>query len=202
MLNLLFQNPILFLLWAISLIIAVTIHEFAHALAADKVGDPTARAYGRLTLNPLAHLDPIGTLMILVAGFGWGKPVPVDSYNFRNPKRDSLIVSAAGVVTNFVFAAICSIIIKIFPPLQTFGSVLIILNIGLGVFNLLPIPPLDGSKILISLLPGRQSYEWELFFDRYGWYLLIIFVIPLIGGQSLASLFITPIINFFLGIFL
>jgi Zn-dependent protease len=200
MLDLLFQNPIVFLLWAVSLLVAVTIHEFSHAYIADKLGDPTPRAHGRVSLNPISHLDPIGTFMILVAHIGWGKPVPVDSYNFQNPKRDIMLVSLAGPASNLILASLLAILMKFVPIIAILAVPMIILNVGLAVFNLMPIPPLDGSKILTGLLPGRKAYEWESFTSRYGWYLLLIFIIPF-GGRSLASTIISPIINSLLKLF-
>lgn len=195
MLELLFQNPILFLLWGVSLVIAVTIHEFAHALAADKLGDPTPKAYDRVTLNPLAHLDPLGTLALLVANIGWGKPVPVDAYNFANPRKDMLLVSLAGPGSNLLLAGLMAILIRLFPNVAILGIPLIILNVGLAIFNLIPIPPLDGSKILPNLLPKQQAYEWEQLTERLGLFGLLLFVLPIFGGQSLIGILISPIIS-------
>lgn len=195
MLELLTQNPLFFLLWAISLVIAVTIHEFAHAFVADKLGDPTPRAYGRVTLNPLSHMDPLGTVALLVANIGWGKPVPVDSYNFANPRRDTLLVSFAGPGSNILLAIIMAIIIRIFPITSIIGLPLIILNIGLAIFNLIPIPPLDGSKILPGLLSKQQAYAWEQMTERLGIVGLLFLILPIFGGRSLISIVITPIIS-------
>lgn len=195
MLDLLFQNPILFFIWGISLVIAVTIHEFSHAFVADKLGDPTPKAYGRLSLNPLAHLDPLGTLAILIANIGWGKPVPVDSYNFANPKRDTLLVSLAGPASNFILAVILSLLMLFFPVTSILAVPMIILNVGLGIFNLIPIPPLDGSKILAGLLNNRQAFIWEQISNTYGFYLLLILVLPFFGGQSLLGTLISPLIS-------
>ena len=195
MLELLYQNPTLFVLWAISLVVAVTIHEFAHAYVADKLGDPTPRAYGRVTLNPLSHLDPLGTVAILVASIGWGKPVPVDSYNFENPRRDTLLVSFAGPGSNLILAGILAILIRIVPASTIIAIPMIILNVGLAVFNLLPIPPLDGSKILPGLVSKQAAYAWEQFMDRIGVVGLIFLVLPLFGGRSIISILISPIIS-------
>lgn len=204
MLSQLFTSPIFFLNSIIALVIAVTIHEFAHAWVADRLGDPTPRLAGRLNLNPLSHLDPLGTLMLLVARFGWGKPVPVDSFNLKNPRRDTALVSLAGPMSNFILASLLAIPLKSFilPPLLfIFLSSLIIINISLGVFNLLPIPPLDGSKILFGFLPERQASEWESLLNQYSSILLILLIIPF-GGSSFASRLIGPIINFVLSLLL
>jgi len=154
----------------LSLLVAVTIHEFCHALAADKLGDPTPRAYGRLTLNPLAHLDPLGTLMLFIAHFGWGKPVPIDPYNFRHPRRDEIIVSLAGPLSNFLLAFIFSRI----PGTLTY--ILTYTNLYLGIFNLFPIPPLDGSKVLLNILPLDTAIKIESAFQQYGYVLIALLI--------------------------
>ncbi|HPD44655.1 MAG TPA: site-2 protease family protein [Candidatus Woesebacteria bacterium] len=167
----------------IALIIAITIHEFSHAYVADHLGDPTPRSAGRLSLNPLAHLDPLGTLMLFLAGFGWGKPVPIDPYNFRHPRRDSALVSVAGPVSNLIFAVLITLIAKFFY-IPLFG-ILIFINISLAVFNLLPFHPLDGSHIFPDLFPGRS-----------GMIILILLILPLFQGTALISYLLFPIINF------
>src|SRR3989339_661935 len=113
LISLLFQNPLVFLFLAVVLIVSLAIHEFAHAYASDKLGDPTAKSLGRLTLNPLAHLDPVGTLLMLVAGFGWGKPVPFNPMYLKNPKRDTAIISFAGPFANFVIALVFILLTKL-----------------------------------------------------------------------------------------
>jgi Zn-dependent protease len=197
----LFANPISFIIWAFSLLIAVDIHEFAHAWIADRLGDPTPRAYGRLTLNPLAHLDPVGTLMLLLTRFGWGKPVPIDTYNLENPRRDSALISLAGPASNLILATILSVIGHWSLVIGHFLAPLIILNVSLAIFNLLPIPPLDGSKILLGLLPTNLAFEWETIFSQYGLLLIIFLVFPFFG-RSLASIIILPIINLILDLLL
>ncbi|HWS49026.1 MAG TPA: site-2 protease family protein [Candidatus Methanoperedens sp.] len=169
----------------ISLLIAITIHEFFHALAADKLGDPTPRAYGRLTLNPLAHLDLLGTLMMFIAHFGWGKPVPIDPYNFRHPRRDEIIVSLAGPLSNFLLA----IIFSRFPG--SLAYILTYTNLYLGIFNLFPIPPLDGSKILLNLLPQETSINIEHAFERYGFILIALLIV-----SGLLTRILNPIFSF------
>ncbi len=194
LINLLSQDPLQFVLFALALVVAITIHEFAHAYVADRLGDPTPRIQDRTNLNPLSHLDPIGTIAILFVGFGWGKPVPYDPYNLENPKRDSLLIALAGPSSNFILATALAIIINLVPALALWLVPIIYLNVVLGVFNLLPVPPLDGSKILTGLLPVEQAIDFEHFANRYGIFLLLLFLLPF-GGSSLASMIITPLIN-------
>lgn len=200
------DNLIIKLLSFICLIIAITLHEFFHALTADHLGDPTPRSRGRLTLNPMAHADPIGTIALpllnLLTGLptiGWAKPVPIDPFNFRHPKKDEIIVSLAGPSSNLLLAIISSLCLRFFPLSQIFYIffyLLALINISLFVFNLIPIPPLDGSHILLNLLPEKSRIQWEETFDRYG-FLLIIFLVffPIFNGQSLISLIMTPLIS-------
>ena len=184
------------LIWLPALLIAVTIHEFAHAFAAEKLGDPTPRLQGRLTLNPLSHLDPIGTLMLFIFHFGWGKPVEFDPFNLRHPKRDTAVIALSGPVSNLILAILLSIVIRFLPSslLGLFLIPIITLNISLAIFNLLPIPPLDGSKVLYGILPGDWAEEYNRFIKDYGTILLIIFIFPF-GGSSIAVQLISPIIN-------
>jgi Zn-dependent protease len=206
MFNLLFQNPLSLLIFAIALLAAVTIHEFAHAWVADKLGDPTPRLSGRLTLNPLAHLDPIGTLALLIARIGWGKPVPIDPYNLNNPRRDTALISLAGPASNLVLTVLLSLLIKILGSQLVIVNYLItqvmILNVGLAIFNLLPIPPLDGSKILVGFLPQTWGIKVEEELRQYGTILLIILIFPFFGGASLATRIIWPIIDSILNLLL
>lgn len=205
MLDLLYTNPIAFFVWAIALLMAVDVHEFAHAWVADKLGDPTPRLNGRLTLNPLAHLDPLGTLALLIAHVGWGKPVPIDPFNLREPRRDSALISLAGPVSNFVLATLLALLLRILPIPQYLSiliSPIIILSVGLGVFNLIPIPPLDGSKVLLGFLPRDLAVEWEETLNQYGIFFLLILFIPLFGQQPLVHTIISPIINVILNLLL
>lgn len=205
MLSLLYSDPLSFLIFVVALLVAITIHEFSHAWMADKLGDPTARINKRLTLNPLAHLDPIGALALFLTGFGWGKPVPIDPYNLHSPKRDAALISLAGPASNLILASLLSLTFKIFSFSQFSFLVLIsiiTLNVVLAVFNLLPIPPLDGSKILMGLLPHDLAFKFEENLGQYGLILLIFVLFPLFGQTSLASLVISPIINSLLAILL
>lgn len=198
MLSTLFSNPLAFLVIAIGLILAISIHEYAHAAAADRLGDPTPRAMGRLTLNPRAHLDPLGTLALLFLGFGWGRPVGFDPYNLRSPRRDSALIALAGPASNLLFALVLSIIIKLLPSylLSTIGYVLISMNITLAVFNLVPIYPLDGEKILGGLLSPSLYREYATIMQQYGTIILILMLLPIAGGTSPISALISPVISF------
>ena len=187
------------------LILAITIHEFSHGLAADKLGDPTPRSFGRLTLNPLAHADMVGTILLPLLSamtgiptIGWAKPVPIDPFNFRHPKRDIIITSLAGPLSNLLIAVIFSLISNIFHIQNIFIYLFILINLSLCIFNLIPIPPLDGSKILFNLLPPESGAKWEEALNRYGFILLIILVfLPVTSnGQSILTSIISPIINF------
>ena len=194
------------LLSAPGVLIAITFHEFAHGYVAYKLGDDTAKMQGRLSLNPLHHLDPIGTLMLLVAGFGWGKPVEVNPRNYTRKmsmEKGEAIVSAAGPLMNFVLAIIFTLIycaIYKFASAtfltSTVGWVILLLvsstisiNIGLGVFNLIPLPPLDGSKIIMPFLP----YKAKEFFVNNEQIFYIIFILIWITG--FAGTLITPVIS-------
>ncbi len=204
-----FSDPFSVLLFVISLLFALTVHEAAHAWAANRLGDPTAKFSGRLTLNPLAHLDPIGTIMLFFFGFGWGKPVPVDEFNLNKPRRDNALIALAGPAVNLVVA----LFIGLFRlPVYFLGLnslvisglmlSLIRLNIILGVFNLLPIYPLDGSKILIGVLPEKTAQAVDLVLKRYGVFLLIFALLPVFFGRSLVSLVLVPAVSFFEFVFI
>lgn len=195
----LFSNPLLFIVWAIGLVLAISIHEYSHAVAADRLGDPTPRSQGRLTLNPLAHLDPLGTLALLFLGFGWGKPVMFDPYNLRSPRRDSALIAIAGPISNLLFALILSLILRFVPGLGVFSavfSIIIIMNITLAIFNLVPVFPLDGEKILGGLLPADLYREYSTIMSQYGTIILIFMLLPIAGGTSPISALISPVISF------
>jgi Zn-dependent protease len=191
------------IIFAVGLIVALTIHEFSHAFTADHFGDPTPRAYGRVSLNPLRHLDPVGTLMLLIFHFGWGKPVPIDPYNLS--KKEQILVSLAGPGSNLILATVTAILIRLLPANQTISSIVvqfIYINLILAIFNLIPIPPLDGSKLFLNLLPESQSIEWEKALDRYGFIILIALLFLPINGSNIINLIISPIINFLLRLLL
>src|SRR3989338_3055682 len=184
-----FLNPIFIL----SILIALSVHEWAHAFTANRLGDPTGRETGRLTLNPVAHLDLIGTILFLTVGFGWGKPVPVDHRYFRHPKRDMAITAIAGPLSNLVLACVAFLGLRLTGVTLEPGSLLgffsgsggvfqdflsqllvssLFVNLGLMAFNLLPIAPLDGSKVLQMLIPYRYEEQYEDFM-RFGPYILL-----------------------------
>jgi Zn-dependent protease len=202
MFNTLLHDPISFLIGFLSLVTAITIHEFAHAWAADRLGDPTPRAQGRLTLNPIKHLDPLGTLLILFAPIGWGKPVQFDPYNLENPRRDAAIISFAGPLSNLLLATVLSGILHFIFQTghinELVGGVLYLLiqlNISLAIFNLVPIHPLDGGKILVGLLPDDLASQWDKILHQYGMYLLILLVFPIFGSSLIWNI-IGPTVNF------
>ncbi|MBI2612094.1 site-2 protease family protein [Candidatus Gottesmanbacteria bacterium] len=202
MLSTLFSNPLSFIVYLLSLIIAITIHEFAHAYVANRLGDPTPHLQGRVTLNPLAHLDPLGTLMLLIAGFGWGRPVQFDPFNLRHPKRDAAIISLAGPASNIILAILLSLIVRfsLLGLLSQLLTPIIYLNVLLAVFNLVPIHPLDGFKVVGGLLPRQYYHQWmEL--ERYGLIFLIILIFPIFGRSPISAI-ISPIIGFIMNILL
>ena len=190
-------DPITLLIRAVAVIPALTFHEFAHAWAAYRAGDDTAHRMGRLSLNPLVHLDPLGTIMLLFAPIGWAKPVPVNPANFRNPRRDEIIVSVAGVTTNALLAIVWTVVLAVaiwLTAQQPSGaedggqmsrllSVMtqiawwsMFLNVALAMFNLIPIPPLDGSHVLKHMLKGEAALRYAQL-ARFGSGILIAFVL-------------------------
>ena len=189
------DEPQLFAAFVIAVIMGITFHEFSHAAVASLQGDQTARSQGRLTLNPLSHLDPLGSIALIVAGFGWGRPVPVTPSRLRNRRFGHVLVGLAGPAANFVLALVAVVALRIaYPPADlTFDvnftlrllDTLVAVNVILGVFNLLPIPPLDGSTLLSILLPpSRQNIV--RFLEQYGIFLLLALLI-------LAPNLLTPI---------
>jgi Zn-dependent protease len=185
----------------IGLLLAITIHEFSHAYTADRLGDPTPRAMGRLTLNPLAHLDPIGTLMIFIAHFGWGKPVPIDPYNFANPRRDEIVVALAGPISNIILGSTIGIISLTTGYFNEILYIIAIVNFSLAVFNLIPIPPLDGSKVFLNLMPVEKAYEWEKAFERYGFFIVAACLFLPIGGSNIINIIVSPIVYYISNLF-
>ena len=186
----------------IAMLTALPFHEFAHAYIADKMGDPTARYQGRLTLNPLRHLDPLGSLCMVIFGFGWAKPVPINPYNFKNPKRGMALSALAGPVSNILFAFVALIFSKVCFYIYAVNgnesfwgffvffmyqllSVIVSLNIGLAVFNLIPIPPLDGSRLVSVILPDRIAFAIEKYEQ-----IIMLLVLFLLWRGSLDNLII------------
>lgn len=183
-----------------ALLFAITIHEYAHAQAADSMGDPTPRYMGRLTFNPMAHLDPIGALLLVVAGFGWAKPVQINTNNFRNRKEGIMKVSLAGPAANlfltFLAAFVAAAMTKM--GMMNMGVYKFLLwmqlyNVWFAFFNLIPVPPLDGSKILSELLPPKLSWQFDDMIGRYGFYILIALVFT-----GITSMIINPLANGYL----
>lgn len=205
MLNLLLQNPpdiLGFILISIAFVIALSLHEFGHAAAATWQGDPTAKLAGRLTINPKSHLDPFGTIMLVLVGFGWGKPVPFALNKLRNRRFGAALVAIAGPLVNMVLALTFALMFVQLFQAGSFGGALIrfaftslSLNVGLALFNLLPIPPLDGSRIVSALLPPSKQYI-VYFLDKWGFLLLLVvafLLIPRVAG---------PVINGVVGLVL
>ncbi|GGK10877.1 site-2 protease family protein [Deinococcus malanensis] len=164
LINLLTSNPTAFVIIAAALVLSLAIHEFAHAWTADRLGDPTPRRYGRVTLNPVKHLDPLGTLLLLLVGFGFAKPVPINPMNLG--RWGTLWVSAAGPISNLLIALVSALLLKVVPPTDLTLTVLLTvltINVVLAIFNLIPIPLLDGSRILGALVPslGRSLAQFE-----------------------------------------
>ncbi len=163
LLNLLIKDPFTFILLAIPLLYSIILHELAHGWVAYRMGDPTAKSLGRLSLNPLKHLDPIGTVMLFIFGFGWAKPVPVNFNNLRDTRKGLILVSSAGITANMILAFLAFFLLRLLSPapsgvLATLLFYLAQINIILASFNLIPIPPLDGSKILMGFVPERFQY--------------------------------------------
>jgi Zn-dependent protease len=186
----LFDDPVGFfsrlVLQIPALLVAVTVHELAHALVADRLGDPTARRLGRITLNPLPHIDPLGALAFVLAGFGWAKPVPVNAQNLRHPVRDMAWVAAAGPLSNFTVAFVALVAVRLLSRLggtlpfviEPLAGVLFwtyVFNLALGIFNLIPLPPLDGGHFLPYFFP-RASWSFIHQLEQVGPFLLILLV--------------------------
>ncbi len=206
MISSLFSNPLVFFMSAIGLVIAITVHEFCHALVADYLGDPTPRVQGRVTLNPLAHLDPFGTLALLFIGFGWGKPVEFDPYNLKHKTRDAALIALAGPVSNIVLAIFAALLLRfVFTTASIFSLTLLellFINVSLAIFNLVPVAPLDGEKILYALLPRLTAIEYRMFMRKNGLFVLAFLLLPLFNGVSAVSQLISPVISWIISLLL
>lgn len=176
------------------ILLSLTVHEYFHGWTANKLGDPTAELSGRLTLNPIAHLDVLGTILMFVVGFGWAKPVPIDARNFKDPRKGTLIVAIAGPLSNLATAVIAGIILRPMIPriltgeiapgsIDSIAVIILVLalvyGIALAVFNMIPIPPLDGSRVMYAILPDKYLYPYSRF-EPYG--VIFLFGLFIFGG--------------------
>ncbi len=194
--------------YAIIILLCFPLHEFGHAWVATRLGDTLALREGRVTLNPMAHIDPIGALILAVAPFGWAKPVPFYPSNLRKAPSISvgiILVSIAGIVMNLLLAAIFALPLRLNlvqdATLFEVCFLIVRINLFLAVFNLIPVPPLDGSKILAELLPYRQRHIIDTL-ERYGMWIMLLLIVPLPGVGSLVSVLVTPIVNALSGLML
>lgn len=185
------SDPIVLIFQLIVLIFSVMIHEISHGFMAYRLGDRTAKESGRLTLNPLKHIDPFGSVLLplflfIVKSpvlFGWAKPVPFNPFNLKNPKKDSGLIALAGPASNFLIAAVFSVILKLAgltnfyfaPAFIIFLNIIILVNVVLAIFNLVPIPPLDGSKVLFAVLP-KGAEKFQIILEQYGFFILLFFI--------------------------
>ena len=199
---------IAFIFTLFGILIAIVVHEFAHALMADFLGDPNPRNQGRVSLNPLVHLDPLGFVLILATNFGWGKPVAFDPYNLKNPKRDSAFIALAGPIANLILFFFGYWIYNLSLPASLFSTALksaittlMQINLYLALFNLVPVYPLDGSHVLSALLPKQLSYQYDIIMEKFGIIILFFLIAPISHGKSPISYLLEPIIVFFLNIF-
>ncbi len=197
-----------FLLFMAALVICITVHEFAHAYSAYRAGDDTPKAQGRISLNPIDHLDPMGTIMMIVSsisgfGIGWGKPVQINPNNFKHPRWDDLRVSLWGPLSNLLLAAAAGTALRFLgmrmsEPVYMFVAVLVLVNIGLAVFNLIPVTPLDGSHILAALLPYESSRRYSYFMARNG---MLVFIGLIMLGGYVFPIILGPPVDFLFGLF-
>ena len=188
-----------------AILIALCFHEFAHAYVAYKMGDPTAKNQGRLTIDPTKHLDLFGTIAIVLCGFGWAKPVPINPNNFKHPKRDEILVSLAGVITNLIIAFIACLLLLLginYFPNDVYINIMtpiVMINLYIAVFNIIPIPPLDGFHI-ISVLFIKKANKAVYYLYRYGFLILLVLVFTGVVSvmlSGLSSLILTGYLNFF-----
>lgn len=188
----------------LAVLVAITFHETAHGFVAYRLGDPTAKNAGRLTLNPVAHLDPIGALLMLVAGFGWAKPVPVNPFYFQGDRtKGMMLVSVAGPAVNLILSFVAYFVLVAgqgftqIPFLRLFLSYCVSLNASLAVFNLIPIPPLDGSKILAGFLPKQAAYKYLTVVEQYGFLILLVLIMT-----NVTDFILGPAVNGILTLYL
>ncbi|MBD3329430.1 site-2 protease family protein [Candidatus Dojkabacteria bacterium] len=185
------------------IVLSSAVHEFAHAFAADQLGDLTPRTDGRLTLNPFVHISPMGLISMLVAKFGWSKPVRINEYNFQNPVLDAAITAIAGPTSNFLIALVFSAIYNLFniynSPwlIHTIVFEIILINLGLTIFNLLPIPPLDGSRVVRLLLPNKLRPYWESI-EKHSTFIILLFLLPISPIGQFTSSLISSAMSFLL----
>ena len=202
-------EPEIIILLIPALVFSLSFHEFAHAWMAYRLGDNTAARLGRLTLNPISHLDPIGSLALLLMGFGWAKPVPVDPRYLENPKKDIVKVAAAGPISNIILAIVAALVLRLLfstdlltNNIKTFFIIFMQINITLAVFNLLPVSPLDGSQILTPFLEKHFSFDLVWKMQVYGpRVLFFIIIFSMVTDIHIFSFIINPIFNFFIYIF-
>lgn len=188
------KNIDLLLIQAPVILLSLTVHEYFHGWTANKLGDPTAKMRGRLTLNPIAHLDILGTILMFMVGFGWAKPVPIDPRNFKDPKKDTILVAIAGPLSNLAMALVAGLALRYMIPKMVSGEIssegiysviaiililTLVYGIALAVFNMIPIPPLDGSRVLYGILPDRYAYAYSRF-EPYG--VFFLFALFIFGG--------------------
>ena len=188
------KNIDLLLIQAPVILLSLTVHEYFHGWTANKLGDPTAKMRGRLTLNPIAHLDILGTILMFIVGFGWAKPVPIDPRNFKDPKKDTILVAIAGPLSNLAMALAAGLALRFMIPKMVSGEIssegiysviaiililTLVYGIALAVFNMIPIPPLDGSRVLYGILPNRYAYAYSRF-EPYG--VFFLFALFIFGG--------------------
>lgn len=201
------NDPASFIFLLLAILIALVIHEFAHAFTADKLGDPNPRLSGRVTLNPAKHLDPWGTILIIFTGYGWGKPVAFDPYNLKDPVKDGALIAAAGPLINLILAFILGLFFRFFPfsipqLLLQFLIILFSVNLSLAIFNLVPLYPLDGHHILRVFFSNNFRSAYDQFNHRFGIILAFLLILPIFSSLAPVNYIIIPAISFLQKIFL
>ncbi|MDD5437948.1 MAG: site-2 protease family protein [Patescibacteria group bacterium] len=191
--NTLLSDPLLFILWIVAVLVALTVHEFSHALVATWLGDNTAKRLGRLSLNPLAHIDWFGLAALVLVSFGWGKPVPFNPYQLKDQKWGPLYIGIAGPISNFILVVISGVLLNLLGPVLGGANFLIIflglcflINTALMLFNLIPLPPLDGSKIVLALMQQPKWYKYRAALEQYGaWILMALVLMDILLGVGI-----------------